>query len=87
MVGLIPGKHFNGDDKCYYSYEGNEYSTKNFILVKSQNLSDKPDDKPQGEEQGKKLWCAVASTPFGTICGKADAEGNCWFPHGHQPPT
>lgn len=87
VFGMIPGKVYVGEDKCYYTYDGKEHSTGNFVLVKSQKLSDKPDDKPQGAEKDKKMWCAVADTANGTICGKADDKGNCWFPRDTEHKT
>lgn len=87
VFGMIPGKVYPGEDKCYYTLNGKEETTQTYMLCKSQVLSDKPDDKPQGAEKDKKLWCAVADTPHGMICGKADAEGNCWFPRNTEHKT
>jgi len=30
------------------------------------------------------LWCALATSKHGTVCGRADAKGNCVYEYGGQ---
>jgi hypothetical protein len=73
--GQIPGKvHVTlGRDTCYFAH-GSEKPSKDYRVIRSQTFSKKPDDSPQGRRKdGTPLWCAVARSRFGTVCGWADA--------------
>ena len=68
-------------DTCFFSYDGAEHTTLNFVFCKINNFSDEPDDKPQGMIGDKPFWCAITNSDRGKIFGKVDKDGNCTFAH------
>lgn len=85
--GRIPGKAQG--DTCWYPYAGGEHTTKDFEIVPIGSKSKKIKCEPQGQQNdgGGDLWCAIAKTEWGKIPGKANANGECWFPYGGEEHT
>jgi len=74
-----------GRDNICFVHDGKGKYSKDYKVIKSQTVSRKPDDNPQGKRKdGTPLWCAVANAPQGTVCGWADAQGNCMYEYGGQ---
>jgi hypothetical protein len=68
-------------ETCWYPFGGEEHTTDDFKLIKSHKFSEECHGKAQGhQEEGGKLWCAVANTDWGAIPGKAK-DGECWYPY------
>mmetsp|Transcript_46769 Transcript_46769/g.109487 ORF Transcript_46769/g.109487 Transcript_46769/m.109487 type:complete len:179 (-) Transcript_46769:107-643(-) len=77
--GRIPGKAKGGT--CWYPHGGKEHTTRDFQVMRGQNVGVR--GNPQGHQtdgQGE-LWCAIARTPWGNIPGKAK-NGTCWYSYG-----
>lgn len=80
--GPIPGKARG--DTCWYPYGGEEHETDDFEIIKQGGLSEEPRGDPHAEqEDGAKIWCAVAQTEHGRIPCKANEDG-CWYPYGGE---
>ena len=79
----MPGK--TDGKTCWYGYCRKEYKTKNFRIVQSNRKWCNRRGKAQGLETkgNKKVWCAVAKTPYGEMPAKAiggDKAGDrCWY--------
>jgi hypothetical protein len=74
-------------DTCFFSYDGAERTTLNFVFCKINNFSDEPDDKPQGMIGDKPFWCAITNSDRGKIFGKVDKDGNCTFAYNGENKT
>jgi hypothetical protein len=70
--GKIPGCVRDSESVCYFVYRSTCGNTTDYTIVKGAVFSDDSNDVlPLGEEDGDEYFCAVASTPYGRLPGKA----------------
>lgn len=79
--GRIPGK-VKGNT-CWYPYAGKEHTTDQFELIDARGVSKQPGPVAHGRQLNEvgDIWCALATTGWGLIPGKAK-DGVCWYPYG-----
>jgi hypothetical protein len=70
--GEIPGYVRDGESVCYFVY-GSRGDTTDYTIVKGAVFSDDSNEVfPLGEEDSDEVFCAVGSTPYGRIPGRAN---------------